>query len=289
MRETLLNGARQAMRLTKVKCTALAAVIAVLTGMSGPLSAVSQESGAASVIEEITERGVLRVGMSIFVPWAMRDRQGGLIGFEIDVANKVAEDMGVEAEFVPTDWPMIIPALIERKFDVIISGMSVTPSRSLEVSFTRAYAQSGQQIVASSALASGFALEDFDAEGVVIACRRGATTCDVAEDSFPKAQVARFDDDRQAIQEVVSGKAHAMIASTPRPGFWVARNPGQLFMPAEDYLTGSNEAFAIRKGDPDALDFFNNWIDVNASNGFLKERHDYWFKTQDWTDLVGEQ
>ena len=50
------------------------------------------------------KRGVLRVGMYTFVPWAMKDKTGKLIGFEIDVANRLAEDMGVKVEFVPTKW-----------------------------------------------------------------------------------------------------------------------------------------------------------------------------------------
>ena len=60
----------------------------------------------------------------------MRDLNGELIGFELDVGRKLAEDMCVEVEFVPTAWDGIIPALVAGKFDVIISGMSVTPHHS---------------------------------------------------------------------------------------------------------------------------------------------------------------
>ena len=55
-----------------------------------------------STIEQVQQRGVLRVGMSTFVPWAMKDKTGNLIGFEIDVAKRLAQDMGVKVEFVPT-------------------------------------------------------------------------------------------------------------------------------------------------------------------------------------------
>ena len=65
------------------------------------------------------KRGVLRVGMSAFIPWAMQDKSGNFVGFEIDVANRVAQDMGVEAEFIPTKWSGIIPALLTGKFDII--------------------------------------------------------------------------------------------------------------------------------------------------------------------------
>ncbi|MDE0308796.1 MAG: transporter substrate-binding domain-containing protein [Acidiferrobacterales bacterium] len=273
----------------KIKTIFTAIAAAALIAFSGLAGASSQELSADSVLEEVKKRGVLRVGMSTFVPWAMRDKQGDLIGFEIDVATKVAEDMGVQVEFVPTAWSGIIPALIARKFDVIIGGMSITPGRNLTVNFTAPYAHSGQQMVANKALADGFSVQDFNSSDVTISCRRGATPCNVAQKMFPEASVSRFDDDAQAFQEVVNGNSHAMISSAPKPRFWMSRYPEKLFMPTEDNLTTGDEAFALRKGDPDALNFFSNWILVNTSNGWLKERHDFWFTTQTWADQIEEQ
>jgi polar amino acid transport system substrate-binding protein len=274
------------MKIKIVITSLLAATAIAFAGMAG---AASQELASSSVLEEIKKRGSLRVGMSTFVPWAMRDKQGNLIGFEIDVATKVAEDMGVKIEFVPTAWSGIIPALLAQKFDVIIGGMSITPGRNLTVNFTAPYAHSGQQMVANKALADGFMLDQFNDSSVTITCRRGATPCNVAQNQFPKASVARFDDDAQAFQEVVNGNAHAMISSAPKPRFWMSRYPEKLFMPTEENLTTGDEAFALRKGDPDAMNFFSNWILVNTSNGWLKERHDFWFTTQTWAEQVEEQ
>ena len=118
----------------KIVLTSLLAAAAI--AFAAIASAASQELASSSVLEEIKKRGSLRVGMSTFVPWAMRDKQGDLIGFEIDVATKVAEDMGVKIKFVPTAWSGIIPALLAQNFDVIIGGMSITPGRNLTVNFT---------------------------------------------------------------------------------------------------------------------------------------------------------
>ncbi|MGI9334251.1 MAG: transporter substrate-binding domain-containing protein [Gammaproteobacteria bacterium] len=274
------------MRLLQ-QCTAAALALAGLVGFTATVGAATQRDVAASsVIEEIKKRGVMKVGMSTFVPWAMRDKQGNLVGFEIDVATKVAEDMEVKVEFVPTAWSGIIPALIARKFDVIIGGMSITPSRNLTVNFTVPYAHSGQQMVANKALAPSYKVADFNASDVTIACRRGATPCNAAQKLFPKAKLTRFDDDAQAFQEVVNGNAHAMISSAPKPRFWMSKYPDKLYMPTEENLTRGDEAFALRKGDPDALNFFSNWITVNTSNGWLQERSEYWFKTQEWAGQV---
>lgn len=265
-------------------------LLAALLVLTGNLATVT--TAAAGMLEDVQKRGTLRVGMSTFVPWAMRDKDGNLIGFEIDVATKVAEDMGVKVEFVPTAWSGIIPALIAKKFDIIIGGMSITPQRNLTVNFTTPYAHSGQQMAASTQLASNFKTRaDFNSSSVTIACRRGATPCKAAQKLFPKATVRRFDDDAQAFQEVVNGNAHAMISSAPKPRFWSDAHPTKVFLPfGNENLTKGDEAFALRKGDPDALNFFSNWIIVNSSNGWLKGRHDYWFQDQSgWKDMVAPQ
>lgn len=270
----------------QLKLSLLAALLVVTSNIAAIGSAT------AGMVEDVVQRGTLRVGMSTFVPWAMRDKNGNLIGFEIDVATKVAEDMGVEVEFVPTAWSGIIPALLAKKFDIIIGGMSITPQRNLTVNFTIPYAHSGQQMAASTQLAKGFnTLEQFNASDVTIACRRGATPCKAAQKMFPKATVRQFDDDAQAFQEVVNGNAHAMISSAPKPRFWMDAYPGKVFLPfGDENLTKGDEAFALRKGDHDALNFFSNWITVNTSNGWIKERHDYWFKDQSaWKDMVANQ
>ena len=59
-----------------------------------------------------------------------------------------------------------------------------------------------------------------------------------------------------------------------------------MYKPFSEKLLESNESFALRKGDPDALNFFNNWILVHQNNGWLEERHNYWFGTSDWLARV---
>jgi len=251
---------------------------------------VRQSLAGSSVIEEIKKRGTLRVGLSTFVPWAMPDKKGQLVGFEIDVAKKLAEEMGVKLESVPTSWDGIIPALIAGKFDVIISGMSITPERNLTVNFTAPYANTETVLIANKKLAGAFkSLDDFNKPNVVIANRRGATTAVLSEKTFPKAEQLLFDEEGQTLQELINGKAYAALASVPTPAIWVEKYPDVLFVPDVPALEKTSEAFAVRKGDPDALNFYNNWILLHTVDGWLKERHDYWFKGRAWTSQVPEQ
>lgn len=262
----------------------------VIVAMAMVFSAVSVS--AQSMLEEVVKRGTLRVGMSTFVPWAMRDKKGDLIGFEIEVAKKIAKDMGVEVEFVPTAWSGIIPALLAKKFDVVIGGLSITAERNLTVNFTTPYAHSGQQMAANTALTKDFkSLDQYNDAQVTIACRRGSVSCDAAKKLFPKATLRQFDDDAQAFQEVVNGNAHAMVSSAPKPRFWSDAYPDKVYVANNgENLTRGDEAFGLRKGDIDSLNFFSNWILINTSNGWLQETHDYWFKDQSaWKDMVAPE
>ena len=112
-------------------------VVALVGGVSSQVMAQGFPWWAFdSVIEEVQARGTLRVGLGLFEPWSACNADGELIGFEIDVATKVAEDMGVEVEFARTNWTYIISELIAEEFDVIISGMTILPERNLRVNFT---------------------------------------------------------------------------------------------------------------------------------------------------------
>jgi polar amino acid transport system substrate-binding protein len=270
----------------------LAAAVMALAILLPPLALAqnaNQQLAASSVLETIKKRGVIKIGMSTFVPWAMRDKNGELIGYEIDVAKQLAEDMKVKVEFAPTAWDGIIPALLAGKFDLIIGGMSITPERNLTVNFTLPYANSGTHMVASKELAAGFkSLEDFDKPDVVLAVRRGATPATAAKRLMPKATLRQFDEDALALQEVLNGKAHAFVTSTPTPAFEALKHPDKLFLPIPEPFVQGAEGFALRKGDPDALNFFNNWILLRQQDGWLKERHDYWFKTRDWAGQVAD-
>ncbi len=242
---------------------------------------------AESTIEQVMKRGVLKVGMSTFVPWAMNDKNGQLVGFEIDVAKRLAADLGVKVEFIPTKWAGIIPALLTGKFDVIIGGMTIQPNRNQKVNFSIPYDYTGQAIVANKQLAAGFkSLDDFNKPEVTLAARLGSSSVAAAKQYMPKAKLTLFDDESQAYQEVINGKAYAMVGSAPTPAFQALKYPETLFIPIEGTFTKEPIGFAVRKGDYDTINFFNNWITVVAAEGWLKEIKHYWFETKDWESSI---
>lgn len=267
--------------------TLLIAGILLITPQHLTAQAARPDGTGEAMLEQVLKRGVLRIGMSTFVPWAIQDKSGNFVGFEIDVANRLAQDMGVKTEFIPTKWSGIIPALLTGKFDIIIGGMGIRPERNLKVNFSIPYDYTGMSIVAHKKLASGFTkLSDFNNPSISLASRTGTTAAAAAKQFMPKAKLRLFDDESQAIQELLLGRIHAVIASAPLPAFQAIANPDRLFLPLKEEFTREPIGFAIRKGDFDSLNFLDNWIRIVEAEGWLKERKHYWFETKDWEKLI---
>ena len=240
---------------------------------------------AESAIEQIAKRGVIKVGMDVFVPWAMKDKKGELIGFEIDIAKKLAEDMGVKVEFVPTKWSGIIPALITGKFDVLIGGMTITTQRNLKINFTRPYYYTEQGLMAHKQKAAGFKVSDFNSPDVTIAARLGSTAAIATKQKFPKAKIRLFDDEPSAVQELRNGNVHAMVSAQPLPSSTAIEYPDTI-MVYDEVMMYEAIGIGVRKGDADTINLINNWIEINRNNSWIQSKYAYWFKSKDWKGLI---
>ena len=246
---------------------------------------LQRKLAAESAIEQVAKKGFMKVGMDVFVPWAMKDKKGELIGFEIDIAKKLAADMGVKVEFMPTKWSGIIPALITGKFDVLIGGMTITTQRNLKINFTRPYYYTEQGLMAHKKKAAGFKVSDFNSADVTIAARLGSTAAVAAKQQFPKAKLRLFDDEPAAVQELRNGNVHAMVSAQPLPSSIALEYPDTI-MVYDEVMMLEAIGIGVRKGDSDTLNLINNWIEINRNNGWIQGRYAYWFKSKDWKSLI---
>jgi polar amino acid transport system substrate-binding protein len=267
--------------------SAIVLVSVLVLGMAASTSAgeLQRKLVAESAIEQIAKRGVIKVGMDVFVPWAMKDKKGELIGFEIDIAKKFAADMGVKIEFVPTKWSGIIPALITGKFDVLIGGMTITTQRNLKINFTRPYYYTEQGLMAHKKKAAGFKVSDFNSPDVTIAARLGSTAAVAAKQQFPKAKLRLFDDEPAAVQELRNGNVHAMVSAQPLPSSTALEYPDTI-MVYDEVMMLEAIGIGVRKGDHETLNLINNWIEINRNNGWIQSKYAYWFKSQNWKGLI---
>ena len=237
----------------------------------------------AGTLQNVIEKGTLRVGVSLFTPWTIKTKDGQLVGFEIDVAKQLAKDLRVAPEFHVYDWDMIIQALLNRDIDVIVAGMTITPQRALKVNFSQPYATSGVGLVTNLAMTKHFSgPNDLNRSEITLSAVAGTISEDLIRRLFPKATIKTFSTSQDAIQALTIGKTHAYVENEPIPTFTTLDHPGLVDEPLSQPLLTTRSGFAVNKGDPDFISFLNAWIISHEADQWLSSSHRYWFESLEW-------
>jgi len=253
-----------------------------LTGGSLP-STWANETVPSPKFNKILEDGILRVGVSLFTPWTMKDKSGELVGFEIDVAKKISEDMGVTPKLIPYDWEKLIPALNDGKIDIIIAGMAITPKRALKVNFSSPYATSGISLATNIELTKNIKnVEELNSPSIKIGVISATVSESLARRIFDKATISVFQKSNIAEDAIITGKIHAYMESKPIPRFIALERPKKVDVPLSEPLLITKAGFAINKGDADFLSYLNSWIISRKADTWLESTHDYWFESLKW-------
>ena len=237
----------------------------------------------ADVLEDILERGTIRVGVSLFVPWTIQDEAGELYGFEIDVANKLAEDMGVKPEYKIYVWEDIIPAVMKGEIDIIAGGMAITPERALKINFSQPYADSGISLATNTGKTRNIKrLEELNQESITIAVVSKTASNELAPRLFNKSTIKVFDTAKEAEQAILNGEAHALLASIPQPEFLALQHPEKVDLPLAKPVMPYKAGFGIKKGEQEWLNFLNAWVIARQADKWLSATHKYWFQSLKW-------
>ena len=247
---------------------------------------ISQYSYADStndVLYKIQKKNEINVGVTILSPWIMKNKEGKLIGFEIDIANQLAHDLGVKVKFKQYQWNQLIPALQKGEIDIIASGLSITAKRALEINFSNPYSSSGYSLVSNLKLTKDFdSIKDLNNEKIYITAVKGTVSADLAKKIFPLAKLDLRESAKDATSAVVNGSVHAFIASSPVPEFVSLKNADKVDLPLKKPLLTTKEAFALKKGSPEMLNFLNAWIVAHQADEWIESSHRYWFNSLKW-------
>ncbi|OAA31633.1 ABC transporter substrate-binding protein [Kosmotoga arenicorallina S304] len=230
-----------------------------------------------NLIDDIRSRGVLRVGQDAgYMPLYGTDIDGNRIGLEVELLQRMADILGVELEFVVVNWDGIIPALMAGKFDIIWSGMTITPQRALRVNFSIPYLTVGQVIVYNT---REFPQEPSYAniadQDLRIAVQLGTTGDEAARRLFPNANILTFDSMDEAAFQVASGRADIMVIDSIYARY-VAKKYDVLSAGTE-FLTREDLGVAVRRGDLEALHWINTYIRWLQTSGIVDELQQKWF------------
>jgi len=241
----------------------------------------------ADAMDDILERGTLRVGIAEFVPWAMPAKRGGHVGHDVDLGIKIARDMDVRAEFKVYEWKDIIPALEANEVDMIAAGIVITPQRALRITFTEPVALSGAGMATNTHMTRDVEnLQQLNDPDIVIVTITDTFSEGVARSIFDKAEIHSHGNKDDAEKEILEGRAHAYISSLPAVQFLAMSNSDAIDVPMSDPLVGWAEALAVQKGEQELLNFLNAWITAHKADRWLDATRDYWFESLDWTKEV---
>ena len=245
---------------------------------------------AARDLQDVLNTGTLRVGVTLFAPWAARDADGELVGFEVDVAQQLATDMGVKAQLLAYDVDRLVPALEAGEIDVIAAGLTITPERALHVNFSQPYAESGIALATHLARTANVTdierarqrrIYDRGRRGLRRRAARAPLVAACARCSYSRPS-------RPPAKRCSPARCTATSRTSPCRRFLALENPGVIDVPTARPLLASRAGFAVNKGDPDFLAFLNAWITAREADTWLPTTASYWFKSLRWRERLGD-
>ena len=257
--------------------------IAVLTMLTLALATLATPAFAGA-LEEIQKRGSLRVGMEPgYMPFELTNKKGEIIGFDVDMAKRMAKAMDVELELVSTAWDGIIPALLTQKFDVIMSGMTLTQQRNMQINFADPYIVIGQTILIRKELAGKVEnYQDLNDPQYTLGSKLGTTGEQATKRMIPRAEYISYETEQEGILELVNGKIDAFIYDLPyNAAAFVQRGQGKL-VHLDKPFTYEPLAWAVRKGDYDFINWLNNFLNQARNDGTYEKIYAKWFKDDAW-------
>jgi len=250
---------------------------------------VRMELTKQSTLDKIIASGELRHGFEAgYMPFEMTDKNGDFIGFDVDMGKKMAEAMGVKWVPVNTAWDGIIPSLMTDKFDIIMSGMTVTQERNLKISFAEPYIVIGQAIIVNSDLKGTItSYKDLNDSKYTVISKLGTTGEQAVMSMIPKATYKAFETESEGAMEVLTGNADAFVYDLPFAELFMTQRgeSGSIFILNKPF-TYEPLAWAINKGDPDFLNWLNNFMAQIKNDGTYDAIYDKWIRSDEWLKEV---
>jgi polar amino acid transport system substrate-binding protein len=231
-----------------------------------------------SNLNQVIKRNKLIVGMEVaFFPFEYANEKGEPIGFDVDIAQLAAKELGVEIEIRDMEFSGLIPALQGGKIDMIISGMTRTLTREKTVSFTQPYFTTGLCTLLSKKRAPDIQdVKELNSADRILAVKLGTTGDLITGKLFPKAQVNRFKEETACAREVVTGRADAFLYDQLSISKHQKENPDSTRALLKPF-TYEPYSIAIRKGDADFLGWLNLFLETIKGDGRYQELYQKYF------------
>ncbi len=244
----------------------------------------------ASALSRIVESKELRVGMSgNQPPFVMKDRNGNLVGFEVDMAEALADAMNVKLTIVQKPFAELLPALEGGEVDLVMSGVTMTAERSLKFAFVGPYYVSGKSVLTRDQnLARVERTNELDQAGLALVALEGSTSQLYVKNDLPKTKLMTAPDYDAAVKMVLDGKAKAMVADLPACVVTMLRFPDKGLTTSSALLTLEPIGVAMPLDDAVLEKYVTNILEAVEETGQIEELKKYWFEGARWLAMMPE-
>jgi len=228
--------------------------------------------------EEIKAKGYFTVGLDdSFPPMGFRDEKGEIVGFDIDLAKKAAEKMGVQVKFQPVVWSGVIMELTNKNIDLIWNGMTITDERKEKINFTKPYLANKQIIVVQK---NSAVKTKADLAGKKVAVQAGSSSVDALkkdEATFKSLkQMVEFPNNTEALMDLAAGRVDAVVVDEVVGRYYIAKKADLYSVLADNF--GSEEyGVGVRKTDAAFLAELQKALDSMNADGSAKAISEKWF------------
>ncbi|SFH82922.1 transporter substrate-binding domain-containing protein [Albimonas pacifica] len=243
------------------------AAAAMLTLALGALPAAAQ-----SALQDVLNGGVLKVGTTgDWNPMSVRDpASNSYKGYDIDVMEALAADLGVELEFVPTDWKTLVNGVVAGKYHLTGSA-SISPARMKVAGYSDSYLTVVILPFTTQDKADRFAdWADIDKPEVTVATTLGTTFEKYVKAWFPNATIKVVEAPARGYQEVLAGRADVFVTSNIEGATLTEKFPNVTRIEVGDPRAPSPIAMLLPQADQVWINYVNNWIKIKKLEGFFE-------------------
>jgi polar amino acid transport system substrate-binding protein len=236
------------------------------------------------VLDHILQKGELVLGTAgSMPPLNMTSKDGEVIGFEVDLAKRMASAIGVKLRIKTIQFSMLLPALERGEVDMVMSGMTVTPERNLKVAFVGPYYISGKAFLTKTEnIAKAEDAREINNPKIRLTALEDSTSQYFIEAVLPKVQFVPAKDYDEAVQMVIQNRVNAMVADYPICVVTLFRHPNEGLLSIFTPLTYEPIGIAMPSYDPHLVNWVENFLGILDETGEMDELIRRWFKDGSW-------
>jgi cystine transport system substrate-binding protein len=239
-------------------------------------SSLLGQAVAGEQLQKIKDAGVINIGLEgTYPPFSFVDENGKLTGFEVQLSEALAKELGVKVKLQSTPWAGILAALESKRLDVVVNQVTISDDRKKKYDFSKPYTVSGIQAVVAKKNADSIK-QASDLAGKKVGMGLGTNYEQWLKDNVPTAVVKTYDDDPTKYQDLRVGRIDAILVDR-LAAFDLINKTNETLALAGEAFSRQEAGIAVRKGEPELLKALDDALDKLRADGTLAKLSKQWF------------